>query len=186
MIIFGGIYEVVKELDDVSVLDLKHGFWHEFQEGSLVASPRHSKSKKDLFIKSNTLDSNTDTNRQSNINETTPRMSNALGQTLDLQKKVTTINLSQVRRNSVCASSSRRRRLSKPKIMKNGGMELPQKEIELQSPTSSRMKNCYLIKNGHASFENFIRNQNKNKIQLGLAQSMRNRLMSYGISEDVL
>lgn len=30
MIVFGGIYEVVKELDDVSVLDLRHGFWHEF------------------------------------------------------------------------------------------------------------------------------------------------------------
>lgn len=65
-------------------------------------------------------------------------------------------------------------------------MELPQKEIDLHSPTSSRMKNCYLIKNGTASFENFIRNQNKNKMHLGLAQSMKNRLMSYGISEDVL
>ena len=46
MLVFGGIYEVTKELDDLHVLDLSSQTWHEIQQGTVISSPRVKTHKK--------------------------------------------------------------------------------------------------------------------------------------------
>lgn len=45
MVVFGGMFEITKELDDLSVLDLKEQQWEQYQQGSKIASPRKSKAQ---------------------------------------------------------------------------------------------------------------------------------------------
>lgn len=45
MLVFGGIYEVTKELDDVNLFDIKSEKWFEIQEGNLIGSPRGKSAK---------------------------------------------------------------------------------------------------------------------------------------------
>jgi hypothetical protein len=57
-----------------------------------------------------------------------------------------------------------------------------EKEVELHSPTSSRMKDSFLIKNGTQSFANFIQNQNKTKLVATLADGIKKRLSGFGVN----
>lgn len=126
MIIYGGIYEITKELNDMHIFDMKQDKWIcLFEE---INSPKkHRNTKQD-----NTL-------------------SPGFSATNTGKSPLTTTVAQKTQGNFSSKKTDKRKTSPKKKLtLVNKNEEVV---IKLESPTSISMKNCFLIKNEHPSFE---------------------------------
>ena len=140
MIIYGGIYEVTKELNDMHVFDLKNEKWlclfeelmsplKESANNSLSPGAIHATGKR--FTSKNMSES--------------PRKEGNKHSTKGLKSP------SKLPQPPTTSSMKKRKHLME--LSKLGAMQESDRVIKLESPTSITMKNCYLIKNADPSFE---------------------------------
>uniref|UniRef100_A0A7S3FU64 Uncharacterized protein n=1 Tax=Strombidium rassoulzadegani TaxID=1082188 RepID=A0A7S3FU64_9SPIT len=133
MIIYGGIYEVTKELNDMHVFDMIRERWTcLFEELNSPQKNQHGSSPS-LNVQRRTT---------KHIPSESPRKDGRPGQSTAQKKH----GLTQ-------PASSQGKRKHKLQQLKMGKTVQESQTIKLESPTSNTMKNCFLIKNADPSFE---------------------------------
>eukprot|EP00347_Sterkiella_histriomuscorum_P011091 403373787 len=203
MLIFGGVHEVTKELDDMMLFDFRNRRWIQFFEEfsspvrikRLQDSPTSSPSNNFGLVKQATNSFNnygtSGFNTLSSPNRSTQkRFSIKKGQVLSQfsknQQSKSLIRQSTTEggytRSSSSAVGPRKRNNRLQKI--NADKLKDQPLIELESPTSISMKNSFIIKNADPSFEayyNSIKKKRSNAAQA--AASILNQSVVTQVSE---
>ena len=132
IIIFGGIFEVTKELNDMYAYDIKAKKWHclfeELNSPHKVVNP----SSPGLTIGRGTTKKFGESPRKDMRASVSPNKAKNFGAT---------------------ATSPGKKKIKVNKVALTSALQEPDRKIVLESPTSNTMKNSFLIKNADPSFE---------------------------------
>ena len=131
MLIFGGIFEITKELNDTHLYDFKNNRWISLFEETGVNSPRHSQS--------------VSANSPLKAKKTSKAPTVTGGETPDasLQGNKTTI------------STKKKESTMKPKAPRSPKQKVEEEPVNLESPTSVTLKASFLLKQDGSQFEHF-------------------------------
>lgn len=167
LILFGGIFELTKELGDCYAYDVKSKSWYTLFEE--VDSPVHRHSPNHSFGmgkfgRQDSIKSPSPMHKgNQSFNSGDPNFSMSLKKTKNKSKAHNTSIF------EVDSSMLRKQKLQKALKKKREQEKNPMEDSMLTSPTSLSMKNSFLIKNSGKGFDNFFTNQKRRK--LGMTNS---------------
>ena len=195
MIVFGGILDVTKELDDMTIYDIEQKRWTQLFEGLNantqkhhdVSAPQHDGPGPDGRFNSTQQSINTSALSQ------TAKSPIRTGKTTEFDtpiggspKNATVSRITTTTKKS--AKSSRRSSPNKKGLTVHTGQNTQGTtgHVTLESPTSISMKNSLIIQTSDCNFEHLYKQMVKRKVAMALSSSMTGKIhpmLGGGLSE---
>eukprot|EP00347_Sterkiella_histriomuscorum_P006674 403351868 len=197
MVIFGGIHEVTKELDDMMVFDIKSRKWVSFFEEQLHSphknrlainvgnqnsgrhgqyvnnSPSSFKKKQSFMINQGqnaAFKIEMEGNTSNHQNSPNARgKSSSSNNRKSLFSSQTTSRKNSSKRTSLMRQSMISQAFGLPNLHLHNAKDTHH-QVELESPTSISMKNSFIIKNADPSFDSYYKQMTRRKINLSISQ----------------
>jgi hypothetical protein len=168
LVLFGGIFELTKELGDCYAYDIKSATWYTLFEE--IDSPVHRHSPNHTFGmgkfgRQDSIKSPSPFHKSKND----PNFSMNLKKTKTKQKKNPNHSIFEVD-----SSMIRKQRQMKMLKKKRENEKNPLEDSMLTSPTSLSMKNSFLIKNSNKGFDNYFATQKRRKMGASMSPDITN------------
>ena len=175
LILFGGIYELTKELGDCYAFDVKTNTWYTLFEE--VDSPVHRNSPNASFNMGGKF------GRSDSIKSPSPMHKGASSSfqadnpnnfSMNLKKTKTKNRNKQPNIFEVDSTMLRKQKVQKALKKKREMEKNPLEDSMLTSPTSLSMKNSFLIKNSNKGFDNYFSTQKRRKLGSSFSPDITN------------
>ncbi len=161
LVLFGGIHEITKELNDMFFYDIKGRNWVEFFESDSMKPPRVASSYGLKPVPSTSVMGQTPMSRNptAGMDMTPPKTQEIKMKKSDVRKIRRTIKSQKSPKKHKSPSRNSKQKLSVTKVDYSAYM--------LTSPTSISMKNSFIIKNADHSFDVYHTQMKKRKAVQG-------------------